>query len=378
LFLFVLSELKYYNRIHSNKLDKTEPRISEPGTPIIRIESKMKALRYLDPHVLKTEEVDSPVCAAGEALVRVHAAGICGSDMAIFTGKHPRAKPPLVMGHEFAGEIIEIQPGDIETPLAVGDKVTAYPLLTCGNCWACRSGFSHVCRDLKLIGIDRDGGFAEYVSVPLDLIVKFSDRLSFDQGALIEPLAVAVHALEMAGKPEWKNAVVVGCGPIGLLVALCLQNAGIENLLLCDISPQRVKRAAGLNFQAINSADVNLMDRVMEMTDGEGADIVFECAGSAPAALQMCDLVRPRAKIVMVSVHKEPHPVDLRAITFKEISLIGTRVYTRRDFHRAVQMMPDLPYQDVISHRIDLERGAEGFAIMGQAADACKVIINTE
>jgi len=335
----------------------------------------MKALRYLNPKVLKTEEIETPVCGTDQALVRVHAAGICGSDMAIYFGKHPRAKPPLVMGHEFAGEIVAIQSEDNETQLAVGDKVTAYPLLMCGECLACRSGFPHVCRDLKLIGIDRDGGFAEYVSVPLDLLVQFTDRLSFEQGALIEPLAVAVHALEMAGKPDWKNAVVIGCGPIGLLVGLCLRYAGIENMILCDISPQRVKRAAGLNFQTVNSTEEDLADRVAAMTGGEGADILFECAGSAPVALQMCDLVRPRGKIVMVSVHKEPHPVDLRAITFKEISLVGTRVYTRDDFRRAVQILPDLPYQDIISHRFELERGAEGFEIMGQAADACKVII---
>ena len=110
---------------------------------------------------------------------------------------------------------------------------------------------------------------------------------------------------------------------------------------------------------------------------GEGADIVFECAGSAPAALQVCDLVRPRGKIIMVSVHKEPHPLDLRAISFKEISMVGTRVYTRSDFRQALQMIADLPYQDVISHRVELEHGAEGFDIMGQAVDACKVIIRT-
>ena len=176
----------------------------------------------------------------------------------------------------------------------------------------------------------------------------------------------------------WKNAVVIGCGPIGLLVGLCLRYAGTENTLLCDISPQREKRAAGLNFQTINSSEENLADRVAAMSGGEGADILFECAGSAPVALQMCDLVRPRGKIVMVSVHKEPHPVDLRAITFKEISLVGTRVYTRDDFRRAIQILPELPYQDVISHRFELEQGAEGFEIMGQAADACKVIIRTE
>lgn len=338
----------------------------------------MKALRYLNPGILKTEEIDSPVCADGEALVRVHSAGICGSDMAIFAGKHPRAKPPLVMGHEFAGEIVEIQPGGIETQLAVGDRVTAYPLLVCGSCWACRNGVSHVCRDLKLIGIDRDGAFAEYVSVPLDLLVKFSDRLTYDQAALIEPLAVGVHALEMAGEPDWQTALVIGCGPIGLLVGLCLQNAGIENLLMCDINPRRVKRAAGMNFQAINSADTNLVDRVTEMTQGEGADIVFECAGSAPAALQMCDLVRSRGKIIMVSVHKEPHPVDLRAISFKEISMIGTRVYTPGNYRQALQLITDLPYEDVISHRVNLESGADGFDIMEQAADACKVIIKAE
>ena len=338
----------------------------------------MKALRYLNPGILKTEEIDSPQCSAGEALVRVHTAGICGSDMAIFAGKHPRAKPPLVMGHEFAGEIVEIQTGGIATELSIGDKVTAYPLLMCGNCWACRSGVSHVCRDLKLIGIDRDGAFAEYVSVPLDLLVKFPDQLSFEQGALIEPLAVGVHALDMAGSPNWTSAVVVGCGPIGLLVALCLQHAGVHNLLISDIVPQRLERAASLNIPVLNSAEENLVDRVTRMSGGEGADIVFECAGSASAALQMSDLVRPRGKIIMVSVHKEPHPVDLREITFKEISMIGTRVYTRNDYSKSLQMIADLPYQSVISHRVELEHGAQGFNIMGQAADACKVIIRTD
>jgi 2-desacetyl-2-hydroxyethyl bacteriochlorophyllide A dehydrogenase len=338
----------------------------------------MKALRYLNPEVLKTEEIDFPVYSEGEALVRVHAAGICGTDMAIFAGKHPRARAPLVMGHEFAGEIVDIKPGTTETSLVPGDKVTAYPLLMCGACWACRNGASHVCRDLKLIGIDRDGAFAEYVSLPLELLVKVPEQLSYDQGALIEPLAVGVHALEMAGKPDWQTAVVVGIGPIGLLVGLCLKNAGIKNVAMCDINSNRVKRAAGLNFQVINSAGENPVERVTEMTGGEGADIVFECAGSAPAALQMCDMVRPRGTIVMVSVHKEPHPVDLRSIAFKEISMVGTRVYTPENYRQALEMIADLPYNNVISHRVSLDKGAEGFDIMGHADDACKVIIRTE
>jgi threonine dehydrogenase-like Zn-dependent dehydrogenase len=110
----------------------------------------MKALRYLAPNVVKTEDIKRPVCAEGEALIRVHAAGICGTDLAIFAGKHPRAKAPLVMGHEFAGEIVEIKSSQNDSTIAVSDTVTVFPLLTCGHCWACRNGVSHVCRNLKL------------------------------------------------------------------------------------------------------------------------------------------------------------------------------------------------------------------------------------
>lgn len=336
----------------------------------------MKALRYLAPNVAKTENIEEPLCDQDEALIRVHSAGICGTDLAIFVGKHPRAKAPLVMGHEFAGEIVEIKSSEIDSEVTVGDKVTVYPLLSCGHCWACKNGVSHVCRDLKLIGIDRDGAFAEYVNVPLDLILKFPEDLTYDQGALIEPLAVAVHAMEMAGEPDWQTAVVVGSGPIGLLVGLCLKHSGIETTIISDINAHRLKRAEKLGFHTFNSTEGNLVDLVNEVTHKEGADIVFECAGSSSAALQMCDLVRPRGKVIMVSVHKEPHPVDLRAISFKEITMVGTRVYTRSSYQKALQMIKDLPFDALISHKLDIGNAAEGFELMQKPEDVCKVIIN--
>ncbi len=336
----------------------------------------MKALRYLAPNVAKTENIEEPLCGQDEALIRVHSAGICGTDLAIFVGKHPRAKAPLVMGHEFAGEIVEIKSSEIDSEVTVGDKVTVYPLLSCGHCWACKNGVSHVCRDLKLIGIDRDGAFAEYVNVPLDLILKFPEDLTYDQGALIEPLAVAVHAMEMAGEPDWQTAVVVGSGPIGLLVGLCLKHSGIETTIISDINAHRLKRAEKLGFHTFNSTEGNLVDLVNEVTHKEGADIVFECAGSSSAALQMCDLVRPRGKVIMVSVHKEPPPVDLRAISFKEITMVGTRVYTRSSYQKALQMIKDLPFDALISHKLDIGNAAEGFELMQKPEDVCKVIIN--
>ena len=337
----------------------------------------MKALRYLAPNLARTENIEQPACDKDEALIRVHSAGICGTDLAIYAGKHPRAKAPLVMGHEFAGEIVEINSSQIHTDLAVGDKVTVYPLLVCGQCWACKNGVSHVCRDLKLIGIDRDGAFAEFVNVPLDLILKYPDDLTYDQGALIEPLAVAVHAVEMAGEIDWQTAVVIGSGPIGLLVALCLRHAGIETIITSDINPHRLKRAENLGLKIFNSTEGDLVDFVNATTRDEGADIVFECAGSSAAALQACALVRPRGKVVVVSVHKEPQAVDLQRINFRELTLVGTRVYTRSSYQNALRMIKDLPFDNLISHRLDIDDAAEGFELMQRPEDVCKVIINT-
>lgn len=338
----------------------------------------LQALRYLAPNVVKTENIKNPVCGQNEALIRVHAAGICGTDIAIATGKHPRAKPPLVMGHEFAGEIVEINAGEIGSRLSVGDPVTAYPLLVCGKCWPCKNGFKHVCRNLKLIGIDRDGAFAQYVAVPVDLIVKLPENLTYEQGALIEPLAVGIHALEMAGQPDWETAVVIGCGPIGLLVGLYLQQVGIETIIASDINAYRLKRAAKMGLRTFNSADGDLLDLVNEITQEEGTEIVFECAGSAAAALQMYELVRPRGKVIMVSVHKETHPVDLRAVSFKELTMIGTRVYTRKSYEKALKVVQNIPIDNLISHRVDINNAAKAFDLIQKAEDVCKVMINME
>jgi 2-desacetyl-2-hydroxyethyl bacteriochlorophyllide A dehydrogenase len=338
----------------------------------------MKALRYLNPDILETQNIRPPVCGKGEALIRVHSAGICGTDLAIAAGKHPRAKAPLVMGHEFAGQVKEIQPGHTPTDLTVGDKATAYPLLVCGQCWACTNGCEHVCRNLKLIGIDRDGAFAEYVSVPLDLVMKLPDNLTYDQGALIEPLAVGIHAVAMADVVACRSAVVIGAGPIGLLVALCLKKAGVSDIIMTESDVHRRMRAENLGFDVFDSEERGVADEVNRVTGNEGADMVFECAGTLSAARQMCKLVRTRGRVVVVGVHKEPHPVDLQTLNFREISMIGTRVYTREDFQKALQVIRDLPVEELISHKIPIDKAPQGFELIKKTDDVCKVIIQME
>jgi len=335
----------------------------------------VRAIAYMGPDDIRTIAADTPSCGPGQLKIRVHYAGICGTDMAIAAGKHPRAKAPLIMGHEFAGEVVEINPGDAPPPdVAIGDRVTIYPLLSCGQCHACRTGHPHVCRDLRLIGIDRDGGFAEYVCVPAEMVVKLPADMAFDTGALIEPLAVGMHAVAMADEGATRNAIVLGAGPIGLMVALALRSSGVADIVLTDINASRLERAGDMGFTVLDSNTCDVSAAILDRTAGEGADVLYECAGSESAAGQMCELVRGRGKIVMVGVHKAPHAVDLRTLNFREITMVGARVYTRADYQRAVDAAQQIPAENIISHRLDLDNAVQGFDLMKHPDGACKVL----
>ncbi len=337
----------------------------------------MKAISYLDVDKVKTIETLEPSCQPGFAKIRVHSAGICGTDMAIAAGKHPRAKAPLIMGHEFAGEVTEISAREGEkNHIAIGDRVTAYPLLCCGTCLACRNGTPHVCSTLRLIGIDCDGAFAEYICVPLELVVKLPDDMSYAAGALVEPLAVGIHAVEMAGDAPMENAVVLGAGPIGLMVAYALSLKNVEGIIVADINPSRLERARQMGFQTVNSASEDLLVIVNKATDGEGTAVLFECAGSESAAGQMCELVRSRGTIVMTGVHKAPHAVDLRTLNFREITMVGARVYTLKDYEEAVRAARKLPAEIIISHSLDIDDSIQGFEFMKNPDGVCKVIFS--
>jgi len=207
----------------------------------------MLAAKYLGPRHISAVETDDVKPRDGEAVLRVDGCGICGTDLNIASGKHPRAVPGLIVGHEFSGRIVEFGPGSgASTDLRVGDRVTCFPLITCGKCHACRSGHSHVCRSLGLYGIDREGGMAEYVRVPVSALIELPDSLSRDAGALIEPLAVGVHAVERVPAPVTENdtAVVIGAGPIGLVTALALRERGVERIFVTEPSDFRRDLAA--------------------------------------------------------------------------------------------------------------------------------------
>jgi (R,R)-butanediol dehydrogenase / meso-butanediol dehydrogenase / diacetyl reductase len=331
----------------------------------------MLAARYLGPECIEPREVSLPEIGAEEALVEVEACGFCGSDINIVAGTHPRARAPLTIGHELSGRVVQMHSS--AGRLSIGDRVTTYPLISCGHCHACTHGHSHVCRNLRLYGFDVDGGMAQYVKLPVHSLIKVPEGMSARVGALIEPLAVAVHGVRRANLEGAEIAVVLGAGPIGLLTALSARAYGVPHVVISDILPSRLQLAESLGLHAI-AAGEPLRTFVMDDTGQNGADLVFECAGHPSSALEMILLVRSRGTIINLGVFKKPVMIDMQAINFKEIEMLGSRVYERRDFEAAIDLAVELPLERIVTHAYPLRQVRTAFEQFRSGA-VCKAMI---
>ncbi|MBC7342127.1 MAG: alcohol dehydrogenase catalytic domain-containing protein [Clostridia bacterium] len=337
----------------------------------------MRAVRYVAPETIKVEDIPVPSLGPGEALVKVAYTGLCGSDLPIYKGIHPRVKPPLVVGHEIAGTLAEIN-AEGYNECQVGDLVAVNPLLFCGHCQPCRTGNWHVCKTLGLTGIDADGGFAEYVKVPVHQLVKLNPEIPMDRAALTEPVAVAVHAIRRSKMQLGDAVAVLGAGPIGLLVAFCARLAGASQVLITDVSDFRLGVAKDFGFTPIDARQ-DAVKQIQDLTGGNGADVVFEVVGAAPTAADMIQAVKITGTVVIVGVFKQPAPVDLRTVNFNELAIIGTRVYTDFDFRTAARMVYQYPeLGKIITSRLPLEEAQQAFNLGLSAAtsNALKVLMH--
>jgi len=334
----------------------------------------MKAVSFQGKDTVAVVEKPVPQVTGDTVLIKVAYAGICGSDLSIVAGKHPRATPPLVMGHEFSGTIAELPP-NARPDLQVGDRVTVFPLISCGECYVCRMGLPHVCKNLKLFGIDTDGAFAEYVRVTQDTVFKIPDKLSDKNGALIEPLAVCIHSARMSRLQIGDSVVITGAGPIGLLMATVARAAGAAQVIVTEVSPTRITGAQKLGFTVLNAADDNLVEQVLELTGGRGGDIVFEATGHPSVAPYLLDLVRIRGQIVQVGIFKQPVAIDLRAVNFHEVDLIGSRVYTREDYDQTISLAAQgrFDLDSIEAEVLPLDEAVAAFA-SAKAATAVKTM----
>lgn len=318
----------------------------------------MKALVYTGPKKVEVREVAEPMPKEGCVKLKMKYCGICGSDIGIFLGTHPRAKAPLVLGHEFLGEVMEDG-----KKFKKGDRVVAYPLLSCGHCLPCRTGNAHVCNTLGLIGIDVDGGVCEYGYVDEDVLFKVPDAVSDKAATVIEPLAVIVRAIHQSNFKSLDVAAVIGAGPIGMITGMMLKHMGAEKVFISDVDAKRLEKAKEFGMIPVNVKEESLEKVAKAATDGEGVDVLFECSGAEISAMQMTDITRVGGTICMVSVHKAPHNVNLRDINFKEQHLVGTRVYTKEEFRQAVeysvQIKEDL--EKIVSHVVPLKESEKVF-----------------
>jgi (R,R)-butanediol dehydrogenase / meso-butanediol dehydrogenase / diacetyl reductase len=331
----------------------------------------MKAIVYKAAKTIAVEEVSIPEVKEGWALIKISHVGICGGDLNIYAGTHPRATAPLIMGHEFSGHLVKGHP-----TLKEGTLVTVYPLLSCGHCEPCTTGNPHVCNTLRLLGIDIDGGMAEYVLAPVDTIVPIPEGVSEKLGAFIEPLAVAVHAIRDSEFLPGDNAVVYGCGPIGLVVGITLRYFGASNVTMVETNEFRAEKAREMGFEVLNPAKEDVAKIIYERTNNTGADWVFDCAGHPTVANAVFDVVKVRGNLVMVAAYKKPPELPMFKGMAKELAMNFVRVYTAKDYKIAAELIAkDENFEKIITHVLPIEEAQKGFDLLTTPnTDALKVM----
>ena len=332
----------------------------------------MKAAVWTAVDTIVSMDVPVPEIPTGWALVKVAYNGICGTDLAILHGKHPRAKAPLVMGHEISGWVERAG----ATGPAEGTLVTAEPLISCGKCKACRNGNSHVCRRLGLYGIDTAGGLAEFVALPPAVLHPVPDGVHPRIAALAEPLAVAVHAVDRSGMEHGDVVAIYGAGPIGILTALVARHEGAGKVVITEPSAWRRDVATRLGFTVVPDG-ATVVETIEALTDGEGADTTFDSAAHPSVAAELTATTRVHGRIVVVGVYKEPTALDLQAICFKEQSVVGVRVYTSTDIARAIELIAaDALNLSVFPTRaFDLAETGAAFAAAAYGQECLKVMV---
>lgn len=291
------------------------------------------------------EELPLPDPGFGQVRVRTTLAGVCGSDVHIYQGHHPTAVSPVVQGHEFVGVLEAVGP-DTELAAAVGDRVVVEPLISCGVCEACRQGHAHVCRRLKLLGIHENGAFAEAFVAPATKVIAVPAGLADRAAVLAEPFAVGVHVCRRARLEPGVRALVVGAGPIGIIVAMVARSCGAR-VTIIEVSDDRLHLAKSFGFATID-AKQDAAAQAGETTDGDGFDATFEVSGSEPGLALAIEATRVRGAVVQVGFHAKPPTADLFKLTLKELTLTGSRVYTNEDFRRTPRLLEDLTTRGVL------------------------------
>jgi L-iditol 2-dehydrogenase len=326
----------------------------------------VKALVLKEYGRLAVEEVERPSPGPDEVLVRVRACGICGSDVHGMDGSTGRRIPPLIMGHEGAGEIAGV--GNAVRGWGVGDRVTFDSTVYCGRCWHCLRGEVNLCDERRVLGVScaefrRDGAFAEYVAVPARILYRVPETLSFEKAAMVEAVSVAVHAVKRTPLGPDASAVVLGAGMIGLLVVQVLRAAGCRRVIAIDLDGDRLRLALGLGATAaLQAGSPGLAGEIRSLCDGRGADAVFEVVGLASTLATAVECARKGGSVTLVGNAEPRVELPLQSVVTRQITLIGSCA-SAGEYPECLELIASgkVNVSEFISAAAPLEDGARWF-----------------
>ena len=304
------------------------------------------------PGAITIQEVERPAIGSAQVLLQIKRIGVCGSDIHVYHGLHPYTSYPVVQGHEVSGTVVEV--GAQAHGLAPGDRVVIMPQVSCGACYPCRHGRYHICDQLKVMGFQTGGAAQEFFAVDAEMTLQVPQSISLDQAAMIEPIAVAVHALARGGAVHGQNVVVLGAGTIGNLVGQVARAQGAGGVLITDVSPYKLEkaRACGLEM-VVNTQAEDLAAAIVAAFGPDRADLILECVGVEATITQAIAHARKGSTIVVVGVHGKKPVVDVGLIQDRELTVTGTLMYQKRDFEQAIALVEQgkLRLEPLMTHR---------------------------
>lgn len=330
------------------------------------------------PGQIEFREVPTPEPAPGEALIKIMKIGVCGSDIHVYHGEHPFTSYPITQGHEVSGLVEKL--GEGVTGLTVGQKVTIQPQVVCGECYPCRHGKYNLCEKLKVMGFQTTGVASHYFAVDAKKVTPLPEGMGLDEGAMIEPLAVAVHAVRRAGDVTGQDICVLGAGPIGILVAQAAKGMGARRVMVTDVSGLRLDKAkeCGADF-CINTKEKDFGEALTECFGPDKADVIYDCAGNNITMGQAIAHARKGSTIILVAVFAGMATVDLAVLNDHELDLNTSMMYRTEDYDTAIELVNQGKVQltPLISKHFAFKDYLEAYKYIDENRESTmKVIIN--
>nr|WP_298411112.1 Zn-dependent oxidoreductase [uncultured Halomonas sp.] len=335
----------------------------------------MQAFQVNAPHEFGIVDIEAPQAKAGEVLVGVAFAGICGSDMHIIHGNNAFVRFPRVTGHEFAGVIEAV--GECVEGIAVGERVCVDPVVSCGECYPCRIGRPNICTRLEVIGVHRDGGFEQRVGVPAANVHRLPEHVGLDQAALVEPYSIATNVLDRMQPIEGDGLLIFGAGVIGLTILQVARAKGLTDITVCDVIDARLETASALGASHVVNGEREDIEAVMaERTQGEGVPLIADAACVPALFPSLVRMASPAGRIGLLGFNATPCDLVQLEVIKKELTLVGSRLNNRK-FPEVIEMLASgrLDATALVSHRLPFAEMSEAIHLIDHHPESARKVL---